>query len=69
MVKRDTRRIKAGDEVESDWGEDSVITLASSEDVTLKGRPVDGQRGQQEQEQSAQRDWNEVGEELVGLSL
>lgn len=38
MVKRDTRRIKVGNEVESDWGEDSVITLASSEDVTLKSQ-------------------------------
>lgn len=37
MMKRDTRRIKLGNEMESDWGEDSVITLASSEDVTLNG--------------------------------
>lgn len=48
MVKRDTGGIKRGNEVESDWGEDSVITLASSEEVT-EWIPVSGQRGQQEQ--------------------
>lgn len=39
MVRRDIGRIKQGSEMESDWDEVRIITLASSEEVTLNGDP------------------------------